>query len=1033
MADVDASNTSREKGSQQTEPTQTNVASPRESRGPENGGIVSTVRGHIPPLRPAAVTQSSSIQGSFIEAPVVSLISNRPLLAITNDNTTTTQLTTTPTLNEGNQLDPDDMDTQVEKKRRMTASLVAEGSEVRTHQHFLSAGPAIDVEGRSGGLAVFWKDSSKCRVLNYTRNFINMLVEDEQWDEWRLTCYYGNPERSRRRAAWDLLQVLGDMSSIPWCIIGYFNDLLSQADKKGIHPHPNGLCMGFRQAVSDCDLTDIPIEGHPFTWIKSQDHSPILLQWFGGRENLEVVDRVTRCANKLQRWGKTKRIRFKEEIDECVRRMNELRGNQDEEGSMHYQELSERHATLLIQEEGYWKQRAKMHRLQEGDMNTRFFHMSATVRSKKKKVTKLIADNGTEAHTQEELCEVAKSYFDTPFKPRDGDHDPVLNLIQPRVTDDDNVILTAPITKVEIQQALFQMHPDKSPGPDGFNPAFYQRFWEQCCDDIFSAASTWLERGYFPTMLANRLKCCLDKCVSQEQSAFVEGELALKIDISKAYDKVDWGFLRRVMTKMGGSLMSGFECLTALIHQAVGRGDLHGVWICRGAPEVSHLLFADDRFLFCRANVAEVAKEDLSRILGVKLVLGTAIYLGLPSMVGRSEKAIFSYIKDRIWRRINSWRGRALSKAGKEIMIKSVLQAIPSYVMSGGLGVGIIFVLCMTLGCVGVLIDGCPRLNQQDVAEKILETPLVSSVCEDKVVWEEERNGCYSVKSGYKLAMRYIIDEEIEDELHIFFRCAVARDSWSAAGLSSVLHNATYQQTNAMDRIFAVCSNESRDTVDRVAMLLWCIWYNRNDKLWNDNVQMPHQIGRHAFDAWNDWYSVHKLQSNYVSGTTEADLVRWEKPALDWVKCNVDVAFVSGSGRTSVGLCFRDNIGHFMAGMTQWQQTVISSVEGEAWALLLTMEEARHRGLDRVQFESDSKVLIEAIHMQRRGNSEFLSIVHDILILMSSFINFEVKFVRRQANLVAHTLARAANSWASFHRYENIPVCIEHLVFNEMQ
>ncbi|GAU39306.1 hypothetical protein TSUD_119110 [Trifolium subterraneum] len=235
----------------------------------------------------------------------------------------------------------------------------------------------------------------------------------------------------------------------------------------------------------------------------------------------------------------------------------------------------------------------------------------------------------------------------------------------------------------------------------------------------------------------------------------------------------------------------------------------------------------------------------------------------------------------------------------------------------------------------------------EDIAEKILETPLVSSVREDKVVWEEERNECYSVKSGYKLAMRYIIgsdkyhvrgnwngiwkaqaphkarhllwrlcrgclpthsrllerrvectlncpvcDEEIEDVLHIFFRCTVAWDSWSAAGLSSVLHNATYQQTNVMDRIFAICSNESSDT-------------------------MPRQIGRHAFDAWNDWYSVHKLQGNNVSETTEADLVRWEKPALDWVKCNVDVAFVSGSGRTSVGLCFRDNSGHFMAGMTQ--------------------------------------------------------------------------------------------------------------------
>jgi hypothetical protein len=47
------------------------------------------------------------------------------------------------------------------------------------------------------------------------------------------------------------------MSSLPWCIIGDFNDLLSQQDKAGIHPHPNWLCMGFREAVDDCALSDI--------------------------------------------------------------------------------------------------------------------------------------------------------------------------------------------------------------------------------------------------------------------------------------------------------------------------------------------------------------------------------------------------------------------------------------------------------------------------------------------------------------------------------------------------------------------------------------------------------------------------------------------------------------------------------------------------------------------------------------------------------------------------------------------------------
>ncbi|GAU19638.1 hypothetical protein TSUD_383330 [Trifolium subterraneum] len=241
----------------------------------------------------------------------------------------------------------------------------------------------------------------------------------------------------------------------------------------------------------------------------------------------------------------------------------------------------------------------------------------------------------------------------------------------------------------------------------------------------------------------------------------------------------------------------------------------------------------------------------------------------------------------------------------------------------------------------------------RDVVEKILATSLVGSVKEDKVVSEEERNECYSVKS--------------EDVSQLVSDCC--KDEYGV--LSNVLC------VMRKLRMSFTCS-----LTVQVTMLLWCIWLNRNDKIWNDNVQMPNQIGRHVFDAWNEWYSVHKLQRNIVSMTIDLGVRRWEKPALGWVKCNVDVAFVTGSKKTSVGLCFCDNNGQFMAGMTQWQQNVISTVEGETCALLLAMKKAIHTGLDRVQFESDSNVLIDVIHMKRRGNSEFLSIVHDILLVL---------------------------------------------------
>jgi hypothetical protein len=86
--------------------------------------------------------------------------------------------------------------------------------------------------------------------------------------------------------------------------------------------------------------------------------------------------------------------------------------------------------------------------------------------------------------------------------------------------------------------------------------------------------------------------------------------------------------------------------------------------------------------VFFSRNLSRAAQEDLSSIMGVKHVLGTGTYLGLPSMVGMSKKETFAYIKDRIWKRINSWRSRPLSRAGKEVMIKSVLQAIPAYIMN---------------------------------------------------------------------------------------------------------------------------------------------------------------------------------------------------------------------------------------------------------------------------------------------------------------------------------------------------------------
>lgn len=127
------------------------------------------------------------------------------------------------------------------------------------------------------------------------------------------------------------------------------------------------------------------------------------------------------------------------------------------------------------------------------------------------------------------------------------------------------------------------------------------------------------------------------------------------------------------------------------------------------------MLFADDSLLFCKANQEEVqivtevlqayaassgqcinfekssiyfssntAREQSDSIklaLGVREVDRFDAYLGLPTLVGRSKSQTFSFLEDRVWKKIQGWKGQLLFKAGKEVLIKVVAQSIPTYTM----------------------------------------------------------------------------------------------------------------------------------------------------------------------------------------------------------------------------------------------------------------------------------------------------------------------------------------------------------------
>lgn len=158
------------------------------------------------------------------------------------------------------------------------------------------------------------------------------------------------------------------------------------------------------------------------------------------------------------------------------------------------------------------------------------------------------------------------------------------------------------------------------------------------------------------------------------------------------------------------------EAFSALLREAEMQGQIHGVQVATNAPTVSHLFFADDTILFTRAtndeadkvkqlihqyeqtsgqrinlekteitvsaNISQEKHKELGDRLGVRTVEKHSKYLGLPILIGKSKKQVFASIVDKVVQKMKDWKDRTLSRAGKEVLIKAVIQAIPTYSMN---------------------------------------------------------------------------------------------------------------------------------------------------------------------------------------------------------------------------------------------------------------------------------------------------------------------------------------------------------------
>lgn len=308
------------------------------------------------------------------------------------------------------------------------------------------------------------------------------------------------------------------------------------------------------------------------------------------------------------------------------------------------------------------------------------------------------------------IGQVAQSYFQSLFTSTRTDTENYTEAFinfPVRVTTNMNDDLTKAVYEEEIKAAVFDIGADPAPGPDGMTGAFYHQFWDEIKSRILEEVHQFFDNSQsqrpinhtnlcllskidpprtmsdfrpislcnmsykiISKILVNHLKKYLSSIISETQAAFIPGRNIIdnviiaqemlyslksrkkwaksyvKTDISKAYDRLEWQFLRDTMRYMGfnelwiGWIMEcvksvsfsilvngvphGFikperglrqgdplspylfilcnEILSHLFEQAATTKRLKGMKINSSAPTINHILFADDALFFCHAH-----------------------------------------------------------------------------------------------------------------------------------------------------------------------------------------------------------------------------------------------------------------------------------------------------------------------------------------------------------------------------------------------------------------------------------------------
>ncbi|GKC26417.1 zinc knuckle CX2CX4HX4C containing protein, partial [Tanacetum coccineum] len=400
----------------------------------------------------------------------------------------------------------------------------------------------------------------------------------------------------------------GLMRNRPWVLMGDFNAALNLEDHSSSGYEPNVAMRDFKECVQAMEVSDVDWSFAIFQPYHISDHSPCVLRiptvskhkpkpfkfanFLVYKKGFCEVVEYGRNAN-IEGFAMYQVNRIRIELDETQKAIDK-----DPSSSI----LREEHAHYLLafkeaqlDEERFLKQKAKVEGLKAGDSNTTYFHRIVKSKCARNKID-MVNDSSNTLY--------------------DGNQD---------------------VIDIEVKNVIFSMGDDKAPSPDGFNAAFFKKAWDVVGGDITSAIKDFFfSNGKLLKELNHTIIALIPKLMRNYHRRRIPPRCAFKDDIQKAYDTVDWKFLKTILVCFGfhpKMVQWIMVCVSGASYSICVNGNLHG-WF-KGKR--------DDLFLFARGhpNSVSVIIDDLEEFKQVSglvpsILKSTTFFCNVPNAIKAS-------------------------------------------------------------------------------------------------------------------------------------------------------------------------------------------------------------------------------------------------------------------------------------------------------------------------------------------------------------------------------------------------------------